>query len=240
MITLALESTAKVASVAICRDGKLLYTAQANNGLTHSEHLLPMVEQALLATHISLDRVDLLACTNGPGSFTGVHIATSMIKGFALGKDTPVVGVSTLHSLAKNLTPLCGIFCPVMDARREQVYNALFSCDGKTLTRLCDDRAVSLEDLAKELQSYAGQTIYFVGDGCEITEAYMEKQGVTFEKAPQTLLWQNAASTAILAEESYQRGEYTTAEELTPFYLRLPQAERERLAGELHTPVGNL
>ena len=240
MIVLALESTAKVASVAVRKDGKLLYSAQANNGLTHSEHLLPMVEEALSVTHIDLDDVSLLCCTNGPGSFTGVRIATSILKGFALLKDTPVVGVSTLHSLAQNLVPLPGIYCPVMDARREQVYSALFSFDGQALTRLCEDEAISLQDLAKKLEAFSGQPIYFVGDGHAVATAYMEKAGVCFANTPPALIWQNAASTAEVAEQLYAKGEYTTAKALSPFYLRLPQAERERLAGELHTPVGNL
>ena len=237
MITLALESTAKTASVAIAKDGKVLYVSQSNNGLTHSEQLLPMAEQALKTTHLTVDDVSLLSCTLGPGSFTGVRIATSMIKGFALGKDIPAVGVSTLHSLAQNLMPLCGIFCPVMDARREQVYTALFSSDGKTLTRLTEDTAISLEELAKKLEAYSELPIYFVGDGYEITHRYMQNTAVKAKETPMALIWQNAASTAILAEKLYSEGKGVSAKELMPTYLRLPQAERERLAGTLHTPT---
>lgn len=237
MITLALESTAKIASVALTKDGEVLYLSQENNGLTHSELLLPMVEQAFTQTGLCLDDVSLLCCTVGPGSFTGVRIATSMIKGFALGRDIPVVGVSTLLSLAQNAASLNGIICPVMDARREQVYTALFSAENGFVRRIGEDCAMSLTDLAEQLKAYQNQPIYFVGDGYSITTKFMEKAGVSFVETDATLIGQNAASTAILAEQLFKEGKAISADTLQPLYLRLPQAERERLEGKLRTPT---
>ena len=148
---LALDSTADVSSVAVCEGEKLLSEITINTGNTHSQTLLPSVEMALKLAELSVDDVDLFTCSVGPGSFTGVRIGVATVKGLAFGKDKPCVPVSTLDALAYNLRGYNGIICPVMNARRMQVYNALFRCENGILTRLCDDRAISIAELEAEL-----------------------------------------------------------------------------------------
>ena len=222
MNILALDSTATTASVALCRDSKLLAMTTLNGGLTHSEALLPLVEQLMLRTHLSMDDIDIFACAEGPGSFTGVRIGAATIKGLAFGREKPCIGVSTLQALAYNLAACDGIICPVMNARRDQVYNAIFRADGGVLTRLCPDRAISVSDLADELAQY-GEPIYFCGDGADLM-SHLPSHPI-----PDFLLWQNGYSVAMCALELYREGVRTTDTQLAPTYLRLPQAERERL-----------
>ena len=222
MNILALDSTATTASVALCRDTKLLALTTLNGGLTHSEALLPLVEQLMLRAHLSMDDIDIFACAEGPGSFTGVRIGAATVKGLAFGREKPCIGVSTLHALAYNLTACDGIICPVMNARRDQVYNAIFRAEGGNLTRLCPDRAISVSDLAAELAQY-GEPIYFCGDGTPLM-SHLPSHPV-----PDFLLWQNGYSVAMCALELYRDGVRTTDTQLAPTYLRLPQAERERL-----------
>ena len=149
MKILAIDSTAIVASVAICDDEKLAALYTVNNGNTHSETLLPMVESALAQSKLTVDDIGLFAVSAGPGSFTGVRIGAATIKGLAFGRDIPCVGVSTLEALAYNLKGSSGIICPVMNARRNQVYNALFRFEGEKLVRLCPDRAIAVKDLGR-------------------------------------------------------------------------------------------
>ena len=168
MLILSLDSTAIAASVALVRDGGLVAEYTVNTGLTHSETLLPMVEAVLKMTHTDINDVDAFACNVGPGSFTGVRIGAATVKGLAFGKNKPCVAVSTLDSLARNVSEVDGIICPVMNARRQQVYNALFALEGGKLTRLTDDRAISIAELGDELSAYS-KPIYLVGDGTQIT-----------------------------------------------------------------------
>ena len=151
MLILALDSTAQVGSVALCEDEKLIAEYTLNTGHTHSETLLPMVESVLKISGYTVDDVDLFVCTAGPGSFTGVRIGAATVKGIAFGKDKPCIGVSTLEALALNGVALDGILCPCMNARRQQVYNALFDCDGSSLSRICEDRALAIAELGEEL-----------------------------------------------------------------------------------------
>ena len=153
MIVLAIDSTAVSGSVAVCRDEELLGEFTLNVGNTHSETLLPMVESVLKACGMTVSDVDVFACDEGPGSFTGVRIGASTIKGLAFNSGKPCIGVSTLEALAHNLVGFEGIACPVMNARRNQVYNALFTVNGKAVTRLCDDRAISIPELEEELKN---------------------------------------------------------------------------------------
>jgi len=219
---LALDSTATTASVALCEDKKLIAMTTLNAGLTHSEALLPLVEQLLLRAHISVDDIDLFACSEGPGSFTGVRIGAATVKGLAFGREKSCIGVSTLEALAHNLACCDGIICPVMNARRDQVYNALFRIQNGIVTRLCDDRAISVGQLTEELGAY-DEPIYVCGDGANLMEH------VNSRYIPDYLLWQNGYSVAQCALEMYNDGKRTTDTELSPTYLRLPQAERERL-----------
>ena len=155
MLILALESSASPASVAVCSGKELLGLYYQNTGLTHSRTLLAMAESLLRNLDISVKDVDLFAVARGPGSFTGVRIGVAAAKGLAWGADKPVCGVSTLQAIALQ-APVPGVtLCPVMDARRSQVYNAIFSWRGGTLSRLCDDRAISLEGLTAGLKPQA-------------------------------------------------------------------------------------
>ena len=226
MKILALDSTADVGTVALCEDKKIIAQITVNTGNTHSETLLPSVESVLQLSGVQISDVDLFACSTGPGSFTGVRIGVATIKGLAYGKNKTCASISTLEALAHNLEGFDGILCPVMNARRSQVYNALFECRGGKITRLCPDRAISIEDLDKEL-SQIDDKIYLCGDGYSITQANLKVTKI--EDVPYQLRLANAYSVAICAIEKYERGELVTDTKLVPIYLRPSQAERERL-----------
>ncbi len=231
MLILALDSTALAASVALCEDEKLIAEFTVNTGHTHSETLLPMVESALKIAGRTVDDVDLFACTAGPGSFTGVRIGAATVKGLAFGRQKPCVGVSTLESLAYNGLPMGGILCPSMNARREQVYNALFASDGQGLTRLCADRALPIADVGAELaEQYPDRPIYLMGDGAQLVyDALSGTLGERLHLLPERLIHQSGYNTAQVALRLYRAGTYTTDAELVPVYLRPSQAERMRM-----------
>ncbi len=239
MLILALDSTALVGSVALCDNEHLLAECTLNTGNTHSETLLPTVEFVLKACGITVDEVELFACTVGPGSFTGVRIGAATVKGIAFGKDKPCVGVSTLEALATNARAFEGIICPCMNARREQVYNALFESKGGKLTRLCEDRALAIEELLEELDDYAcEQNIYLVGDGAElVVDFYDDRDEPSFLDDAMVLLEerlhnQSGYSVAQVALTMYRSGISCTDAELAPVYLRPSQAERVRMENE--------
>ncbi len=229
MKILSLDSSAIVSSVALCEDERLLAEYTLNNGNTHSETLLPMVESVLASYGITTAEVDLFACSAGPGSFTGVRIGTATMKGLAFGKGKPCVGVSTLEALAENLSPCKGLICPVMNARRSQVYTALFRSDGQSLTRLTEDTALAISELDELLSAY-GEPVFFCGDGYDITLSLLQKTVPCF--VPQRLRHQSAYSVAQVALRHYQKGHCTTDEALTVTYLRPSQAERTRMEAE--------
>ena len=224
---LALDSTAEVSTVAVCKGEKLLSEITINTGNTHSQTLLPAVEQALRMAELSVNEIDVFACSTGPGSFTGVRIGVATIKGIAYGKVKPCISVSTLEALAYNLLGFNGVICPVMNARRSQVYNALFDCTKGKLTRICADRAVSISELDDELSQNKGP-IYLCGDGYDITQKGFAKTKTSF--VPIRYRYQCAYSVAQIALEKYEHNEYLTDAELAPIYLRPSQAERERQA----------
>ena len=232
MKILAFDGTAKAASVAVADGDRILAYHTIDNGLTQSELLLPMAEDMLRSLKLSFADIDLFATSVGPGSFTGVRIGVSLIKGLAFGRDIPCVGISTVEALAENMRGLCGIIVPCMDARRGQVYTATFSCDGKDMVRLTDDRAIALVDLAKELEAYEGQSIYITGDGYKVAKNALESAGIKIAHTPDLLILENAASVARVAKAKYEAGEAVSDIELSPVYLRMPQAERERLERE--------
>lgn len=234
MLILALDSTAQVGSVALCDDERLLAECTLNTGHTHSETLLPTVEFVLKACGKTVDEVDLFACTAGPGSFTGVRIGAATVKGMAFGKGKPCIGVSTLEALAYNGLMLDGLLCPAMNARRAQVYNGLFDGRNRAITRLCDDRALSIADLGAELaEQYPDRPVYLMGDGAGLVcEALTETLGERLHMLPERLLHQSGYNTARCALAAYRAGVRTTDAELTPVYLRLSQAERVRLENE--------
>jgi len=238
MLILALDSTALSASVALCEDEALIAEFTVNTGHTHSETLLPMVEAALKIANRTVDDIDLFACTAGPGSFTGVRIGAATVKGLAFDKGKPCIGVSTPESLAYNgAIPMDGnvILCPAMNARRSQVYNALFACEGGTVTRLCDDRALAISELLEELESLA-LPVYLMGDGAKlIFDAQGDRFGGKLRMLPERLIHQSGYNTAQCALKLWRDGVRTTDAELAPIYLRPSQAERtraERLAAE--------
>ena len=229
MIILAFDSTAKAASCAVCDGDKLLALYNIDNGLTQSELLLPMAESMLKNLKLSWDDIGLLACAVGPGSFTGVRIGVSLVKGIAFGKNIPCVSVSTLDELAENLIGLDGIIVPCMDARRQQVYTATYKGTEGVLEKLTPDRAIAISELAEELKAYTGTPIYLVGDGYETARRGLIAAGIEVKDTPPLLICENAYSVARVALKKYEAGEYESDLEIAPTYLRMPQAERERL-----------
>ena len=223
MLILAFESSARAASAALLRDGKLISQYTQCSGLTHSRTLLPMGEDMLKNAELTLRDVDLIAVAHGPGSFTGVRIGVSMVKGLAWAGDKPCVGVSTLEAMAWHGLAAGGLVCPVMDARRSQVYNALFSIEDGRPVRLTEDRPISLEELAAELAANDWAP-FLVGDGAELTYRYLTEHGIDCALAPENLRMQSAWGVAMAAMDK----EPGNADSLLPVYLRLSQAERER------------
>lgn len=227
MKILSLDSTAIVSTVAVTENEKLLAQFTINNGNTHSETLLPMIEASLKVLKLTVGDIDLFACSAGPGSFTGVRIGAATIKGLAFDKNKPCAPVSSLDALAHNLLYANGIICPVMNARRSQLYNALFLCEDGKLTRLCDDRLISVFDLEEELRKYSEHKIYLCGDGYDIAKNAFSK--IVTEETPLIHQYQSAYSVALCALEAAKQDLLTTDVELSPVYLRASQAERERL-----------
>ena len=228
MLILAFETSAKACSVAIHDGQKLLGESYQNTGLTHSQTLMVMAEDLLKSCGKSAADVTHLAVAAGPGSFTGVRIGVSAAKGFAWGGSLPVYGVSTLESMALSLGAMEGHVCCCMDARRKQVYNALFLAEKGTLTRVCEDRAISLEELKTDLQHLDGN-IYLVGDGAELTHRTLSPELPNLILPPEHRRQQRAGGVALAAIEAMNRGEASDGAALQPNYLRMSQAERERM-----------
>lgn len=226
MKILSVDTSATAASVALSKEGKLIGETFINTSLTHSQTLIPMVEQLLNNTKTEISDIDAIAVNAGPGSFTGVRIGVAAVKGLAFANNIPCVSVSTLESMAYNFLSTDCIVCAVMDARCSQVYNALFEIKNGVVTRLCDDRALSLDDLKNELLSVDGRII-IAGDGTDITCKYIGNEIINAESAPVNLKYQRASSTALVAFEMINNGQTVSAQELMPVYLRLPQAQRE-------------
>ena len=224
MKILAVDTSAKVLSVALCDDEKLIAQTTLNTGNTHSETILAVTDELLKKAGIEVRDIDLFSCSNGPGSFTGIRIGVSFIKGIAFGTNKPCVGVSTLEALAYNLKDYSGVICPVMDARRSQLYNALFRSDGVLIKRLVPDRLISASELEKELEIY-DMPIYFCGDGYNIASSEIKNRNIRNTNLFST--HQSAYSVAQTALDKYRSGGSTTDRELLPVYLRASQAERE-------------
>ena len=223
MLILALESSAKAASVALMEDEKLIAQYSQCSGLTHSRTLLPMVDDMLKNTENTVAGVDLIAVAHGPGSFTGIRIGVSTVKGLAWAADKMCVGVSTLEAMAWHGVPAGGIICPVMDARRSQVYNAIFRIENGRPVRMTEDRPIALDELAKEVAAL-NAPVFLVGDGAALCSEYFTAHGIPCVMAPDNLRWQDAWGVAMAAADKTPGN----ADELLPVYLRLSQAERER------------
>lgn len=225
MKILSIDTSALVASVALCEDEKPLAEYMVNNGNTHSETLLPMISSILGYFSITPGDIDLFALSNGPGSFTGVRIGAATVKGLAFAQQKPCIGVSTLEALAYNLRLFKGLVCPVMNARRSQVYTALFRSDGERLERLMPDSALAISELDRMLSVY-GEPIALTGDGYDITVEGLVQTKTVY--VPEASRLQSAVSVAAAAFKKYKDGEFTTDAELSVDYLRPSQAERER------------
>lgn len=225
MKILSVDSSATAASVAITEDETLLAEYTIDNGNTHSETILPMIEAALDMLGLKMADVDIFAVSNGPGSFTGVRIGTATIKGLAFASQKACVGVSTLEALAYNLVGFEGVICPVMNARRSQVYTALFESDGKSLTRLEEDTPMAVSELDEKLAA-RGVKVRFCGDGYDVTVPELQK--CEYIETPRRLRVQSAYSVAMVALDKYRNGIFCNDAELVSTYLRPSQAERER------------
>lgn len=235
MMILALESSATACSVALTRDGNVVAQAFQHSGLTHSRTLLPMVDNVLNSCGESMEHVDVVAVAAGPGSFTGLRIGVATAKGLAWPEDKDCAACSTLESMAWPLAHMKGklIVC-AMDARRSQVYNALFLATGDGLERLSEDRAISLTDLAEEVKKYENEKIV-VGDGAKLCYNTLSEMGLSLTLAPEHLRMQSGWGVARAAEELAKQGKLIKGEALNAVYHRLSQAERERMEKQKNT-----
>ena len=228
MKILAIDTSALVATAALCDDEKLIAVYSQKAGMTHSQTMLPIIKNIMDNTETNIDDVDLIAVSEGPGSFTGIRIGIATVKGLAFGKNKICIGVSTLEAMARTIADFCtdAIICPVMDARRNQLYNAVFEMRGGKLLRLTEDRMIEAPVLAKELDAM-DRPVYFVGDGYDI----MAKMKLSYQReTPVACRWQNGYGVAMAALALYNNTEdksVFTDRMLRPEYLRLPQAERE-------------
>lgn len=224
MLILSVDTSATPASVCLY-DDKILAEYYINTKLTHSQTLVSMIDSVLKVTCISVDDIDCYAVNNGPGSFTGVRIGVSVVKGMAYAHKKPCVPVSTLESMTHLFKLTDTVVCACMDARRNQVYNALFRVKDGYVERICDDRAISVDELTVELGRFNEQII-LVGDGAELVNNSV-KELYNTRLAPEPFRYQRASGTAMAALERIAEGQASDAAALMPSYLRLSQAERE-------------
>ena len=231
MLILAFETSAKAASVALHDGQKLLAESYQNTGLTHSQTLMVMAEDALKQCGKCAQDVTAVAVAEGPGSFTGVRIGVAAAKGFAWGREIPCYGISTLEAMAESLGVFQGYVCPVMDARRAQVYNALFYVNQGTISRVTPDRAIALNDLSEELKNLT-EPVFLVGDGSNLCYNTLSKEVPNLVLPAEHRMHQRAVGVALLAAKQAQQGIAPGGADLTPNYLRLSQAEREKLEKE--------
>jgi tRNA threonylcarbamoyladenosine biosynthesis protein TsaB len=220
MKILAIDSTAKTSTVALLEDERLIAIYTVNTENTHSETLLPMVRDLLRTSCVTMDEIDAIAVANGPGSFTGVRIGVATAKGLAFGRDIKCVGVSTTEALSVNLDGFDGIVCPIMNARRGQVYTGIYK-DGKALMK---EDCMMLDDLIPILENY-GEKIYFTGDGYELIVGKDIKNKC---ETPEPLRYSTAYGVGKIAYKRLLNGEGECDLDLRVNYLRKPQAERER------------
>lgn len=221
---LGIDSSAITAGCALYDGEKLIAEQFLNTRHTHSETLLPEIEQMLKNAEVTISDIDEIAVTNGPGSFTGLRIGISCVKGMAMGAGISVIPVSTLEAIAYNFLGIDAVICACMDARLSQVYNAIFKSENGVITRLCEDRAIKLSELSNELSKIEGRLI-FAGDGAELAYDFTERK---YELAPLVLRYQRGSGVCLAA---YGKPKLNPAS-LMPSYLRLSQAEREKLQQE--------
>ncbi len=228
MKILSIECSATPCSVAISEGGKILASAFTNVRLTHSQTLMPMVESVLKSSLININEIEGFAVSVGPGSFTGVRIGISAVKGMAQANNLPCAAVSSLETMAHNYSDTDCFVCAVMDARCNQVYNGIFSIEKGNVNRICEDRAIVIDELIPKLcdLSKNGKPIYIVGDGAEVFFPYV-REITNVYIADEHRRFQNATGVAVVAEKVFSEKKTLNVAELQPKYLRLPQAERE-------------
>jgi len=232
MKILGLDSSGIVASVAIVEDDVLIAEYTVNYKKTHSQTLLPMLDEIAKMTELDLNSIDAIAVAAGPGSFTGLRIGSATAKGLGLALKKPLIAIPTVEGLAYNLYDISGLICPIMDARRKQVYTGIYRFTDHQLKVVEDQMAVPMETVIEKLNQY-GETVTFLGDGVPVFhELIAEKMTVPYSFAPAHVNKQRAAAVAALGEIYYRQGKTETAMEHVPDYLRVSQAERERAARE--------
>lgn len=232
MKILALDSSGLVASVAVTEDDNLLAEYTVNYKKTHSQTLLPMLDEISRMIELDLESIDAIAVAAGPGSFTGLRIGSATAKGLGLALSKPLIGVPTVEALAYNLYDVPGLICPIMDARRRQVYTGLYSFEQHQMKTVKEQTAMGIEELTEELNQ-KNQPVIFLGDGVAVyRDTIKEKLTVPFDFAPVHLNKQRAGAVAALGARYYAEGKTETAREHQPEYLRVSQAERERAERE--------
>ena len=232
MKILAIDSSGLVASVAVLEDGALLAEYTVNYKKTHSQTLLPMLDAAVEMIDLDLQTLDAIAVAGGPGSFTGLRIGSATAKGLGLALEKPLISVPTVDALAYNLYGVRDLICPMMDARRSQVYTGIYRFEKGELVVVMDQKAVSVAELAEQLNRL-GEPVILLGDGMTVyREKMSELLSVPFSEAPPHLNRQRAGALGALAMKYYAEGKIQTAGEHQPDYLRLSQAERERAERE--------
>lgn len=227
MKILAFESSAKAASTALLSDGLLLAEYTRNSGQTHSRTLMQMAKDMLTSCDLTPQDIGAVAVAAGPGSFTGVRIGMACAKGFAWGRQLPLYGVSTLEAMVRGAACADGVYCACMDARKGQIYNAVFDWTAGTLLRRTEDRAIAVSELEQELQTIPGP-VYLVGDGAKLVFETLMDKNLPLRLLPEHLCQQRASGVALAAMERISAGEPGDAAALTPNYLRQAQAERTR------------
>ena len=232
MKILGLDSSGIVASVAIVEDDALIAEYTVNYKKTHSQTLLPMLDEIAKMTELDLNSIDAIVVAAGPGSFTGLRIGSATAKGLGLALKKPLIAIPTVEGLAYNLYDISGLICPIMDARRKQVYTGIYRFTDHQLKVVEDQMAVPMETVIEKLNQY-GEAVTFLGDGVSVFhELIAEKMTVPYSFAPAHVNKQRAAAVAALGEIYYRQGKTETAMEHVPDYLRVSQAERERAERE--------
>ena len=232
MRILALDSSGLVASVAILEDDNLIAEYTVNYKKTHSQTLLPMLDEIVQMTDTDLSTIDAIAIAKGPGSFTGLRIGSATVKGLGLALDKPIVGIPTVEGLAMNLYDTDAVICPLMDARRNQVYTGIYKFQEGTLQVVKDQLPLGIEEIIAAL-NLLEQKVVFLGDGVPVYKDIIEqKMEVPYTFAPAHVNKQRAAAIGVRAFEYYKQGIYNSAADFEPDYLRLSQAERERMEKE--------
>ena len=232
MLILGLDTCSMSSSASLVSEDRMIATFSVNHKKTHSERIMPQIEAMLKAADISIDDIDAFAASVGPGSFTGVRIGVATVKALAQAQKKPCIAVSALEGLATNVASFDGIIAPILDARRNQVYNALFESNGKNITRLCTDRALPLTELLDELKE-TNKNIMFTGDGVPVFKDVIIdvlEDKAFFATLP--LMFNQASSIAMIGLEKFKNGDTINYEKLVPEYVRLSQAEQEKLRRE--------